>query len=103
MIARIVALIAWLFVAFQVYTAGYAPMTAIFQRSIHLGFVLVLLFLTVPVSKRFPPWLRWLLDGALIAATLVAVGYIYTNYDEIMDRFGWWELTDVWLGVVATL
>ena len=103
MIARIVALIAWLFVAFQIYTAGYAPMTAIFQRSIHLGFVLVLLFLTVPVSKRFPPWLRWLVDGLLIAATLVIVGYIYTNYDQIMDRFGWWEPTDVWLGVVAVL
>ena len=103
MIARIVALIAWLFVAFQVYTAGYAPMTAIFQRSIHLGFVLVLLFLTVPVSKRFPPWLRWLLDGVLIAATLIVVGYIYTQYNAIMDRFGWWEPTDVGLGVVATL
>ncbi|HFB39084.1 MAG TPA: TRAP transporter large permease subunit, partial [Oceanithermus sp.] len=103
MIARLVALIAWFFVAFQVYTAGYAPMTAIFQRSIHLGFVLLLLFLTVPVSKRFPPWLRWLLDGVLIAATLVVVGYLYTNYDAIMDRFGWWEPTDVWLGALATL
>ncbi len=103
MIARIVALIAWLFVAFQVYTAGYAPMTAIFQRSIHLGFVLVLLFLTVPVSKRFPSWLRWLLEGVFIAATLVSVGYIYTQYDQIMGRFGWWEPTDVWLGVVTTL
>jgi len=76
MIARLVALIAWFFVAFQVYTAGYAPMTAIFQRSIHLGFVLLLLFLTVPVSKRFPPWLRGLVDGAdaglgVVAALLV--------------------------------
>ena len=103
MIARLVALIAWLFVAFQVYTAGYAPMTAIFQRSIHLGFVLVLLFLYVPVSKRVPPWLRWLLDGLLIAATLLVVGYLYTQYDEITDRFGWWEPADVGLGVVATL
>jgi len=103
MTKRLVALIAWLFVAFQLYTAGYAPMTAIFQRSIHLGFVLLLLFLTVPASKRFPPWLRWLVDGALIAATLVVVGYIYFNYDEIIDRFGWWEPADVWLGVVATL
>jgi len=101
MTARIVALIAWIFVAFQIYTAGYAPMTAIFQRSIHLGFVLVLLFLTVPVSKRFPPWLRWLIDGLLIAATLLVVGYIYFNYDQIMERFGWWEPADVWLGALA--
>ena len=100
---RIAAGVAILWVAFQLYTAGYAPVSAIFQRSIHLGFALLVLFLLTPFSRRAPPWLRWLVDGLLMVATLAVVGYIYFNYDAIMERFGWWEPTDVALGVVATL
>ncbi len=101
--STLIAALALGLVAFQVYTAGYAPMTAIFQRSIHLGFVLAILFLTVPVSKRASPGLRWLVDGLLLLATFAFVAYIYTQYDQIMDRFGWWEPSDVWMGVVTTL
>lgn len=90
-------------VAFQIYTAGYAPMTAIYQRSIHLTFILILLFLTVPVSDRWPAWLRWTVDGALIVASLAMGGYIYFNYDAIIDRFGWWQPSDIYMGIVAVI
>ncbi|HGY09574.1 MAG TPA: TRAP transporter fused permease subunit [Oceanithermus profundus] len=100
-LGSVLAVVALLLVAFQVYTAGYAPMTAIFQRSIHLTFILVLLFLSTPVSRRWPPALRWLVDGALVAASLAMGGYLYHNYEDIIDRFGWWEPSDVYLGIVA--
>ncbi len=102
-INRLLAVVALLLVAFQVYTAGYAPMTAIFQRSIHLTFILLLLFLSTPVSRRWPPPARWLVDGVLIAASLAVGGYLYFNYDAIIDRFGWWEPADIYLGVAAIL
>ncbi|WP_293177923.1 TRAP transporter fused permease subunit [Oceanithermus sp.] len=102
-LSAVLAVVALLLVAFQIYTAGYAPMTAIYQRSIHLTFILVLLFLSTPVSRRWPPALRWLVDGALIAASLAMGGYIYFNYNAIIDRFGWWEPSDIYMGVVAVL
>jgi len=97
----LVALIALLMVSFQIYTAGYAPMMAIYQRSIHLTFILVILFLTVPVSKRWPSWLRWTVDLTLVAASLAVGGYIYFNYNAIIDRFGWWEPSDIYMGIIA--
>ena len=100
-LGALLAVVALLLVAFQIYTAGYAPMTAIFQRSIHLTFILVLLFLSTPASRRWPPALRWLVDGVLVAASLAMGGYLYFNYDAIIDRFGWWEPSDVYLGIVA--
>ncbi len=100
---RLTALVALLMVAFQIYTAGYAPMTAIFQRSIHLTFILVLLFLTIPVSKKWPVWLRWSVDGLLTVAALAMGGYLYYNYNAIIDRFGWWQPSDIYLGIVAVL
>ena len=102
-LSSLVALVALLMVAFQIYTAGYAPMTAIYQRSIHLTFILILLFLTVPVSDRWPAWLRWTVDGALIVASLAMGGYIYFNYDAIIDRFGWWQPSDIYMGIVAVI
>ncbi len=102
-LSSLVALVALLMVAFQIYTAGYAPMTAIYQRSIHLTFILILLFLTVPVSDRWPAWLRWTVDGALIVASLAMGGYIYFNYNDIIDRFGWWQPSDIYMGIVAVI
>lgn len=102
-LSNLVALVALLMVAFQIYTAGYAPMTAIYQRSIHLTFILVLLFLTTPVSTKWPSWLRWAVDGPLIAASLAMGGYIYYNYNAIIDRFGWWEPSDIYLGILTVL
>ena len=43
--AGLFTVVALTLVGFQLYTAAYAPLSAIFQRSAHLTLVLVLVFL----------------------------------------------------------
>ncbi len=99
----VVTLLALGLVAFQLYTAGVSPMPAIFQRSVHFALVLALLFLTVPVSRQARPAVRWMVDGPLVVLALVTGGYIYFGYDAVIERFGWWEPQDIWLGSALVL
>jgi TRAP transporter 4TM/12TM fusion protein len=101
--ARIVTSIALLLVGFQLYTAAYAPLSAIFQRSAHLSLVLTLVFFIYPVHARAHPALRWTIDSVLIALGLTAGGYLFFNYDAIVDRMGWYETWDIGFGVVMVL
>ena len=50
-IARVVFVIAVALSIFQIYTAGLTAMTALLQRSIHLGAILCLTFLIYPPFK----------------------------------------------------
>jgi TRAP-type uncharacterized transport system fused permease subunit len=97
--ARVFTVVALGLVVFQLYTAASAPLSAIFQRSAHLTLVLVLVFLVKPVHPRAHPALRWALDGGLIALSLAAGGYLFFNYDAIIERMGWYEPQDIAFGV----
>ena len=60
---------------YQLYTAGIAALTALVQRSIHLGAILTLTFLLKPAFKgarkdRFNFWV--VLDWLLVAAPSTA-------------------------------
>ena len=101
--ARVFTVVALGLVAFQLYTAAYAPLSAIFQRSAHLTLVLVLVFLVKPVHPRAQPALRWTLDGGLIALSLAAGGSLFFNYDAIVERMGWYEPQDIAFGAVMIL
>ena len=52
--ARLFATVALILVGFQLYTAAYAPLSAIFQRSAHLTLVMVLVFLLAGRRRRDP-------------------------------------------------
>jgi len=93
-------LIALGLVSFQLYTAASAPLSAIFQRSAHLTLVLVLVFLLKPVHPSAHPALRWVLDSVLIALSLAAGGYLFFNYDAVVERMGWYEPQDIAFGLV---
>ncbi|GAB6063992.1 TRAP transporter permease [Deferrisoma palaeochoriense] len=91
---------------FQLYTAGLTALTALVQRSVHLGAILCLVFLTYPPFRRvrkdrFNLW--WLLDLGLIGLTLYAVLYLDVNLLEIFERQGDWLPQDVWVGVIGVL
>ena len=101
--ARTFTAVALTLVGFQLYTAAYAPLSAIFQRSAHLTLVLVLVFLAKPVHPRARPALRWSLDGGLILLSLAAGGYLFFNYDAIVERMGWYAGWDIALGVVMVV
>jgi len=69
---------------FQIYTGGYQALAAQWQRGIHLGFGLVLIFLLFPPVKRFSEN-KFLLGLDIILAGLsFAVSYYYLSTIEDM-------------------
>src|SRR5210317_2552160 len=74
---------------YQLYTAGIAALTALIQRSIHLGAILSLTFLLKPPFKgarkdKFSLWL--ILDSTLVFLSVICVVYIIYNLNEIFER-----------------
>jgi len=104
--AKIVMVIAIGLSLYQLYTAGVAALTALIQRSIHLGAILTLTFLLKPAFKsvtkdRFSLW--WILDWILVAAAIYCTGYICFNLTEIFERQGDWLPQDLTVSIVGTL
>lgn len=72
------------FSAFHLFTAATGAYPPQIQRAVHLGFVLVLIYLLYPArtkaSKHKLPWY----DPLLAAASALVCGYIVWNYDVIV-------------------
>jgi TRAP transporter 4TM/12TM fusion protein len=90
---------------FQLYAAGVEPLGLFYQRPIHLGFILVLVFLLYPIwgVERGRGVIGWLVDGTLVAAGALSGGYISWNINEIVMRAGFWTETDILMGIIATV
>ncbi len=89
---------------FQLYTAGIAPLAAIYQRSVHLVLILVLVFALYPPIKsaaRNKIDIYLIIDGILILLALLIGAYIWIEFDAIIERQGDWILTDVIMGSIA--
>ena len=104
--AKVVAVIAISLSLYQLYTAGIAALTALVQRSIHLGAILALTFLLRPAFRgarkdRFSIWL--LIDGLLVLTAIACTGYICVNLTAIFERQGDWLPADLVVSVVGTL
>ena len=104
--ARIIMVTAVCLSLYQLYTAGVASLTALVQRSIHLGAILSLTFLIKPVvpsvsKERFSIWL--LLDWILVLAAIYTTAYICINLTDIFERQGDWLLHDRVVSLVGTL
>jgi len=104
--AKVVGAVAISLSLYQLYTAGIAALTALVQRSIHLGAILVLTFLLKPAfsgarKDRFSVWL--LLDWILALTAIFCTGYICVNLTAIFERQGDWLPADLVVSVVGTL
>jgi TRAP transporter 4TM/12TM fusion protein len=102
----IVYVIAVGFSCFQVYTAAFGLFPAQLQRSIHLAFAFVLVYLLFPFRvSRSSDRLKW--HHYLIAAFAGLVGlYITLNYTRIMEAGGDYSTMDyifAGLGILFTL
>jgi TRAP transporter 4TM/12TM fusion protein len=91
---------------YQLYTAGIATLTALVQRSIHLGAILVLTFLLKPPfsaarKDRLNLWV--VTDWVLVAASIYCTAYICINLNEIFERQGDWLPADLMVGIIGTL
>ena len=103
---RLVMVVAVALSLYQLYTAGITALTALVQRSIHLGAILSLAFLTQPPFKsaakdRFTIW--WVLDTLLVLASVTCTVYICYNLTAIFERQGDWLPSDLWISVIGTL
>ncbi|MCF8077449.1 MAG: TRAP transporter permease, partial [Desulfotignum sp.] len=104
--ARVVMAIAVGLSLYQLYTAGVVALTALVQRSIHLGAILALVFLTrsafAGVKKnKLSVWvvLDWMLAGLSIYCTY----YICGNLSDIFDRQGDWLFQDRVVSIMGVL
>ena len=104
--ARIVMVVAVSLSLYQLYTAGVAALTALVQRSIHLGAILTLTFLLRPAFKgarkdKFSFWTC--LDWCLVLASVYCTVYICYNLTAIFERQGDWLTSDLIVSIVGTI
>ena len=86
---------------FHLFVAFYGPPNAFTLRSTHIGFAMVLAFLTLPgrADGRAgrPDWLSWL----LLAVSVVVTAYPVVERDYLINRMIYVDplrSVDVWLG-----
>ncbi len=98
------SVVAIVFMAFHLYTAEFGIFEAYFQRSLDLTFILLLVFLIYPVSRK-ASGNRWLLGVDLLCLALVVVigAYSAMNSEEILIRAGEATRLDLWLGGLLLL
>ena len=80
---------------FHVYTAGFGTLSSWSQRSVHVIWAILLIFMLFPFrkGKRFG-----LIDVLLVLITIVVAGYIIFFPDDIQSRQGAANLTDLIFG-----
>ena len=91
---------------YQLYTAGIAALTALVQRSIHLGAILSLTFLLKPPFKgaRKDKLTLWFfIDWVLVVLSVVCVVYICVNLNAIFERQGDWLPADLVISIIGTV
>jgi len=91
---------------YQLYTAGVTALTALVQRSIHLGAILTLTFLLKPAfskarKDKFSFFL--FLDWVLVALSVYCTFYICSNLTDIFERQGDWLMHDRVVSIIGTL
>ena len=106
-LAGLISVIAVGLSLFQLYAAApfFAPFNLFFLRSVHLSFILVLVFLLFPAfgAKRPRGPLGWLIDGAFIAGAIYSGYYLSANLDAIISRAGFWEGSDITAGIITVV
>ncbi|HYL79948.1 MAG TPA: TRAP transporter fused permease subunit, partial [Candidatus Acidoferrum sp.] len=99
--------IAFLFAAFQIYTAGAGPYIALVQRAVHVGFAIILCAIAyrMKMEKERPQALAvYLLDVLEIVAAIVVTVYIVMSVDRLVMKIGFARpsTTDVVFGYIMT-
>lgn len=99
----IICAVCILFSGFQLYTAVFGVLDAHLQRTIHLCFGLVLIFLLYPARKSWSREKMNPLDAILAVLSVVATMYLVVNYKELVTRAGMNTPTDIAIGVIGVL
>lgn len=84
---------------FQLYTAFFGVLPAMQQRSLHLAFILPLIFLLYPMWKTSPRGKPTLFDWIFAGAATICTVYVYVMYEDIANRAGMYAWYELYLGV----
>ncbi|MCK8828384.1 TRAP transporter permease [Natroniella acetigena] len=89
---------------FHLYTAGFGVLLALKQRAVHLGFVLVLIFLIYPIHDQLTDNKVFRkLDYLLAILGVIVSGYLVVNYQELVRRAGVFTTLDRVMAVIAII
>ena len=95
---RLIAVLSVAFVLFHLYTAFFGVVPGIGQKSIHLGFILVI-FYAMEFTEAETIW-RKVTSVVLLAASFAGVAYITVIYEALQTRIGLTYTADVVYGVL---
>ena len=100
---RLVTAVAVIFSLFQLYTAIFGSLPPQLQRSIHLSFALILVYVLYPFSrKKNNVSLAWYDIALSIISSLIAIYWI-AFYIPIIYRAGDLIMSDYIMGVISVL
>lgn len=101
--AKVVSIIAITMSAFHLYTAGFGTLEAMKQRSVHLAFVLGLIFLLYPAGKRSPRNRPSVLDVVFAVLGVIGGLYNFLYFDTMAMRGGIANGYDYFWGILTLL
>ncbi|WPC05180.1 TRAP transporter permease [Pseudomonas benzenivorans] len=90
--------VALLFSTFQIITAAFHPVSSQVLRAVHVGFLLLMVFLSVPAFGAKQPWqpLAWLLG----LAGMATAAYQWVFEADLIQRSGDLTGMDMFIGLV---
>ncbi|MCD2138030.1 TRAP transporter permease [Salinicoccus halitifaciens] len=102
-IGKIVFIILIAFSVFQIYTGMFGQYTAYVQRTVHLGFALVLIFMLFPARRGGPKGKVAWYDYILVILSIIVCGYWPVYYDTIVQQLGGATEAQLVIGSIAIL
>jgi TRAP transporter 4TM/12TM fusion protein len=99
----ITAIICVVMSLFHLYTAGFGALSAVHQRSVHLGFALFLTFIFAPFRKESPKNKPSVWDVLLALLSAGCCLYIFLEYNNIALRGGRLTNLDYLVGAVVIM
>lgn len=91
------------FSVFQIYTGAFGQYTAYIQRTVHLGFALVLIFLLFPARKKGGNRKIAWYDYLLVLLSIIVCGYWPVFYDTLVQQIGGVDGAQMIIGGLAIL
>jgi TRAP transporter 4TM/12TM fusion protein len=88
---------------FQLYTAAFGTFAPLIQRSIHLSFILTLVFLLFPATKKSPKNRVTLFDFTLLILATASTLYLVWRYPQYISTGGLHNPLDTYVGIVNIL
>lgn len=98
--ARILFAVAVAFSVFQLWTAAYSPLPSQVVRSVHVGFLLLLLFGLYGNAAPQGSFKKILMWAVALLAFIVSF-YHWVFYDDLILRAGEPDMQDIIVGIIA--